>query len=172
MNTKESSVIIHTPRGDVNILAPEIVERFWKYVAKAGVNECWMWTGAKIRGYGILRVYGLNIRAHRLSRIIHNGPIPEGILVCHRCDVPGCVNPAHLWLGTDADNSHDRDKKGRGYKQKGEFSGNAKITEADVREIRRLFATGRKPKYIADACHVCQANVYVIIHRRSWAHVP
>jgi hypothetical protein len=86
--------------------------RFWKYVNKT--DGCWLWTGAiGGSGYGLLGVENRNVPAHRLSWQIHNGPIPDGLLVCHTCDNPPCVNPAHLWLGTNLDNARDKMAKGR-----------------------------------------------------------
>jgi hypothetical protein len=93
-------------------------ERFWEWVNKGGTNECWNWKGApNVWGYGQIRDtngrYGKKKLAHRISWIIHNGPIPTNILVLHTCDNPLCVNPNHLWLGTHKDNALDMCKKGR-----------------------------------------------------------
>jgi len=97
------------------------------------MSGCWLWTGACVdSGYGVIR-YGKSLRAHRVSWQIHNGPIPEGMGVLHRCDVPCCVNPAHLFLGTDGDNVRDRDKKNR--QARGERISSAKLTAAAVMEI-------------------------------------
>lgn len=87
------------------------IERFWSKVDKSG--ECWLWTGGKSGGYGYFKVNGSTLRANRLAYEIEHGEIPEGMLVCHSCDTPACVNPAHLWLGTDKDNQADKVAKGR-----------------------------------------------------------
>jgi hypothetical protein len=92
-----------------------LLERFWSKVGKGSAASCWEWTGARIpQGYGSLGTRERSqIGAHRISWSIHNGPIPPGMFVLHRCDNPPCVNPAHLFLGTQLDNMRDKLQKGR-----------------------------------------------------------
>src|SRR5687767_9041671 len=99
-------------------------------------SGCWIWTGARINsGYGRIVVNGKQTSTHRYSYTLYNGPIPEGLCVCHTCDTPACVNPAHLFVGTFRDNKLDSVHKGR--HAKGETNGNAKLTREDAEEIRR-----------------------------------
>lgn len=90
---------------------------FWQHVKVGDPSECWLWTGSKHKqGYGL---YGAGPRrAHRIAWTLIHGEIPPGLQVLHRCDNPPCVNPAHLFLGTDKDNHQDKAAKGRHWQQK------------------------------------------------------
>lgn len=90
--------------------------RLWRHLSPDAVTGCWLWTGATFKGYGLIRSGGQGCPthlAHRVSWRVHCGPIPEGLYVCHHCDNPPCCNPAHLFLGTQADNMRDCVSKGR-----------------------------------------------------------
>jgi hypothetical protein len=89
-------------------------ERFWSKVDKRGPDDCWEWTGGKLRGYGIFSAaHGHSVRANRFAWETSFGPIPKGKRVCHTCDNPPCCNPAHLFCGTQKDNVDDMFRKGR-----------------------------------------------------------
>lgn len=115
-------------------------ERFWARVEKS--TGCWLWTGAQqYYGYGELSV-GKNrhVRAHRYSYQLAYGPIPKGLVVCHRCDNPPCVRPDHLFLGTHRQNVLD--KLGKRRHTWGDGHPNTRLSEAQVAEIRRRYAEG------------------------------
>lgn len=107
---------------------------FWDRVDTSG--SCWVWTGACNRkGYGEYHFNGKARRAHRVSWELTYGPIPEGLIVCHRCDNPSCVRPDHLFLGTHSDNAIDRERKGRGGSARGDNHWTRRSPERIVRGL-------------------------------------
>lgn len=97
-------------------------QRFFEKVNKT--SSCWLWTGALTgNGYGSFRFNGKTCSAHRFSYIHFNGEIPEGMIICHKCDTPSCVNPEHLQIGTHLDNNRDCIAKGRFVKSYGNKNG-------------------------------------------------
>lgn len=112
-------------------MSKEVSARFWSKVNKAAPNGCWEWFGAKTPGgYGTFWTGSEKIQAHRWAWQEANGPIPKGLLGCHKCDNPPCVNPEHIFIGTHKDNHDDAKKKGRWiqevYRKKGEASKRAR----------------------------------------------
>lgn len=148
-------------------------DRFWVKVDKRGPDECWEWTGARNeRGYGWFRTDRGAEAASRVAYRLTFGSIPHGLHVCHRCDNPPCVNPAHLWLGTNADNTRDRDEKGRHVSLRGEAATGARLTAAQVEAIRDTYARGGVTQYqLADAYGVSQSTVGLIVRGQSWRDV-
>lgn len=145
-----------------------IEERFWERVEIS--EDCWNWTaGTNSNGYGKLWLNGKLIQAHRFAYSLVHGVIPEGMLICHRCDNPLCVRISHLFLGTQLDNIRDAVAKGR--KAKGERHGMSKLVENDVYEIRRLASLGVKQHLLAKMWQVHFSNISNIISRRNWRHI-
>ena len=147
-------------------------ERFWKYVVKT--DSCWLWSGYNDRnGYGKFTLrWKKMMPAHRASWMLHHGDIPDGMVICHNCpggDNPGCVNPAHLFLGTLNDNNQDMLKKGR--YSKGTNVPAAKLTDAHVREILFLRAQGINNRELAKRYAVHEGTIGRIIRRLHWKHV-
>jgi hypothetical protein len=147
------------------------MDRFWNKVDKTG--DCWTWTACRnALGYGSFRFEGKVSLAHRVSHILNIGPIPDGMLVIHSCDNPSCVNPSHLSLGTHQDNMDDMAEKGRTRHPVGISHHRTTITEDDVREIRRLVATGHTQTRVAGLYGLAPVTVWSITSRRTWHHVP
>ena len=135
-------------------------------------GDCWIWTGAtSAKGYGEIKIPKTRrqIPAHRLSYVIHRGQIPEGKCVLHRCDTPGCVNPAHLFIGTKLDNSLDMVSKMRHCY--GERQGSHKLTEKEVLDIHRLLKLGVKQTEIAAMFGIQQMQVSRIKRGERWKHI-
>lgn len=144
---------------------PEV--RFWSKVERS--PGCWEWRGTKNpHGYGIFENNRKRVQAHRFSWEIANGrPIPEGLVILHACDNPPCVNPAHLSVGTHADNVADSKAKRRhtfGRKQH-----DAKLTEELVREIRGASGTNYE---LAARYGVSYQTISRVRRRELWKHVP
>jgi len=135
-------------------------------------NGCLLWTKKLIkRGYGCTSYDGKNITSHRCSWIIHKGPIPKGMCVLHKCDVPGCVEITHLFLGTPKDNVIDMCQKGRKPIRRGELSNFAKLKEEDVIEIKKLLREKVTQEEIAKSFNVSRGAISDISLKRNWKHV-
>lgn len=156
------------------------VARFWEKVDRQGINECWEWQAYRnADGYGHLGKVSDDLGtqlAHRISWCIHLGEIPLGWMVLHRCDNPPCVNPIHLFLGNGKLNMLDCVSKGRlgdnSDLVSGERNGMAKLTEDDVREMRRLhLEQGLSGYRLAKKFGVHKQHAYDILARRYWAHI-
>lgn len=167
--------------------------RFWPRVDLSG--DCWLWTGGLRGKYGHID----DMSTHRLAYLLVCGPIPDGLCVLHACDVPICVNPGHLFLGTKGDNNRDRARKGRSATgdmsglrlhpdrvargdrngmrvhpeavQRGERHKLARLTLESVREIKRRYRDGgvSQPD-LAREYGVSQATIWKVLHRKAWPH--
>lgn len=176
------------------------VSRFWKFVLKGDVDSCWNWRGWTNRqGYANFKVNGVTHKAHRVSYELTNGPIPTGLLVCHQCDNPSCMNPNHLFVGTHQDNATDKMNKGRFVKMigdkngarlhperlargnnsgarlhiekmpRGERHGRAKLTTAQVADIRAKYQSGGvSHRSLARQFNMSPTQIARIIHRDHW----
>ena len=156
-------------------LSPQEILRFWEKVRIRGPDDCWEWQACRSRkGYG---KFGLDrdcFEAPRVAWTIAHGPIPPDLCVLHHCDNPPCCNPGpgHLFLGTHADNMHDRDRKGRAASHIGLLNGRAMLTEESVRVIRRRYAAGGISQIaLAREYGVIQEMVSAAIRGETWSHV-
>ena len=149
-----------------------VEERFWANVEKLGEDDCWERLGGKSgtnQAYGRIRAFGKQDYAHRVSWILHFGEIPEGLVVRHDCDNPGCVNPRHLVLGTHKDNMRDMTSRGRACK--GNDHHLSKLTEAVVATIRREHANGVSKSALGWRYGVTPHTIGHIVRRITWKHV-
>lgn len=143
---------------------PTIVSRFWPKVAIKDDCDCWVWTGNSLKGRGLFKVGLKNEYAPRIAWVLEIGDIPEGYCVLHKCDNPGCVNPAHLFLGTKGENNADRNAKGR--QAKGERN-NSKLTKCDAILIKRLITDGKSLRSI-EALGYSYTAIVDIKRGRTW----
>lgn len=160
--------------------------RFFRLVNKT--DSCWLWNGSKkSSGYGCFSFNGKRVRAHRWAYEHFIGHIPEGLLVCHSCDVPACVNPEHLWVGTNGDNHKDMCRKRRHARHaisksnkntsgpkgtpRGSRHGRARLTESDVLSIRDKLKNGSTLSSVAKLYGMNLASIFLIKHRKTWTHI-
>lgn len=163
--------------------------RFWSKVDKSG--ECWTWrAGFNPAGYGKFKLSydgkSHTVPSHRVSFMLSNGSIPTGMVVCHKCDNPKCVNPSHLWLGTPAENMVDKVEKGRqarGHSLSMAIAGKIKnqvrgtrchsaiLNERNIIEIREMIFAGMTQREVARMFGVSFQTICNIVNRKSWRHV-
>lgn len=133
-------------------------------------DTCWLWTGPPHKsGYAYVSVHCVATLVHKYSYTIHKGCIPEGLLVRHTCDTPLCVNPAHLLLGTDQDNTNDCIERGRF--PVGSMCGRAKVNEDDVLVIRKRWREGESQSQLAREYGLNSSVVHDMVRYNTWKHV-
>jgi hypothetical protein len=161
------------------------VERFWEKITRpTDDDQCWAWIGGTNEGYGVIWVNGRTVGAHVFSYELHVGSVPAGLWVLHTCDSPPCANPRHLYAGTPAQNSRDRDQRGRANTPSGDRNGaytkpecvlrgeqkvQARLRQSDVEEIRRLLSEGALTTMeIAQRFAISSTVIRSIKAGRSW----
>ncbi len=151
-------------------------DKFWEKVDIKRDNDCWVWMASINRkGYGNFYISTGNSEerhtlAHRFSWEDSYGLIPDGMYVCHKCDNPSCVNPSHLFLGTNQDNMDDMKRKGRSPRMKGSTHPESKLTESKVQEIKEIRKTGKPYNKIAALYGVDTSLIFRICKGKSWRH--
>lgn len=184
--TKSSRVVGRFLKGSREIdIFENNVQNFWAKVEKS--DSCWNWIAGKTKqGYGKIQVGRVWFLASRFSYMLHNGLLPKDKpFVLHSCDNPSCVNPAHLWAGTQLDNINDMVSKGRAATgirsgahthpekwKRGEENSSSKLTSSQVIEMRKRRDEGNAT--IMALCKdygVCKRTVALILKREKWKHV-
>lgn len=142
-------------------------ERFLVQVDKS--DGCWIWTGTiGSNGYGLIKDNYRTRTAHRVSYELHKGPIPQGLMICHTCDVKACVNPEHLYAGDAFDNMRDKKERGRQNIRRGTRHPHAKLTEADIVYIR---TSGKRGAALAREYDMKPSTMSQIKRGLRWKHV-
>lgn len=146
--------------------------RFHRNIEVDLSTHCWNWKKHRSKwGYGSINVAGKIQLAHRVAYELWKEKIPEGLCVLHHCDNPACVNPQHLFTGTNLDNIKDKvskNRQGRAYKNRGTYHPGAKLTEQDVLNIR---ASSLPQSKLAELYSTTQSNISVIKNKRNWNHI-
>lgn len=152
---------------------PNAQRQLAKYQARLvrdDLTGCLVWTGSRNKdGYGLVYHMGKTQVLHRLWYREFIGPIGDGLCVCHRCDNPACVEPSHLFLGTNDENVADKVAKQR--QARGVTNGRANLTEQSVRAIRAEYASGETQTVLAKRYGIHQTHVSLIVRRKEWAHL-
>jgi hypothetical protein len=158
--------------------AKTLVDAFDSRYKKSNISECWEWKGWKNKGgYGYFSFDGFKYAAHRHAYTLRNGSIPHGLMICHKCDNPSCVNPDHLFAGTNGDNVRDAYLKKRrnpvpiDSMPRGDNCYLSKLTEKDVIDIKKMFNDGKRNTEIAKIYGVIHQTISCIRNNKTWKHV-
>lgn len=146
------------------------VDYFWARVDKSNPDGCWVWQRSCTDGYGCISAGGVAYRTHRVSWALANGRLPT-LHILHHCDNPPCVNPAHLYEGTDADNMRDCRERGRHWVPSGEGAVKSKLTDAKVREIKHALREGVSWSTLGKRYGVVKSTIGWIARGKLWKHV-
>jgi hypothetical protein len=153
----------------------KIIKRFESFIEPEPNTGCFLWTGCISRRkdpVGSFGYKGKPIYAHRVSYLINKGPIPNGMCVCHKCDTPACVNPEHLFLGTQLDNIKDRVKKNRSGSARGSSHGHSIFTEEIVMQIfDERISSNSSYAALAKKYNCSRSAIAHVLKRRSWKNV-
>ncbi len=151
----------------IDKFAEKDVERFWSKVKRTNSEECWEWIGTKEKdGYGVFKIKRKTYKSHRISWLISKKESIENKLVCHSCDNRGCVNPGHLWLGTNKENVEDMVRKNR--QRQGENHSNVKLSEKNIKEILDLYKSGYKQVDLCSKFGIGHAQLSRILSGEAW----
>ena len=145
-----------------------VKERFEEKFIKS--DGCWEWEACiGVGGYGMFAVARTNQQAHRVAYRLYVGEIPDGLCVCHKCDNRKCVNPDHLFLGTQADNMRDRNSKGRQFDNSGEKNGRSKLSDAQAIEIISRCRAGETQGRLAKEFGVTPPAISYVVCHSTWS---
>jgi HNH endonuclease len=145
-----------------------VVERFWDRSIPEPNTGCWLYAGnTNAAGYGITTIRQRRLFAHRFAYELAVGKIPSGMLICHRCDTPACVNPDHLFIGSGADNTHDMQRKGRG---RGRFTGATHCSHGHEFTAENTHVVPGESKRRCKACWTA-ANLRARNRKRGYSNV-
>ena len=152
-----------------------IIKRFFsKIIYPNNIDDCWIWNACKDKNeYGIFRFNNKNIRSHRFIYECYNGPILDGMLVCHKCDIPSCCNPNHLWIGTPQQNNLDKMIKNRHSSKYGSECNLSILSEIDIIDIIERI-NNNELLSIQQICYeynISTGAIYDIFKRKSWKHI-
>lgn len=155
-----------------------LIDRLWRFIEPEPNSGCWLWAGGfdnrgrPFKPYGRIWVEGKTLNAHRVSWELINGQIPDGMIICHKCDTPLCVNPSHLFLGTAKENTQDMISKGRDYSTRASRRGeSSNFNKLSSEQVLAIYKDTRTQSAIAKDYGITQSAVSRIKLKKVWAHI-